>query len=119
MLLLSYIFAGSLELALIVKSYQIGSAAFAWSFGFLFFISSVSIPVETSKIGKTIRLEFKNLGVNTAIFDFLSNAFRIITYLVTLSGLLSYILGLLIAYFITFIFMVIIISKYSKIEKKS
>lgn len=118
MLLLSYILTASLELALIVQTYQTINGAFAWSFGFLFFISIVSIPVETSTIGKMIRKEFKNIGVNTARFDFLSNFLKIISYLLILSGILSHINGLLIAYFVTFFFTVIVARRYSKIERK-
>lgn len=118
LLLLSYIITASIELSLVIQSFQTISGSFAWSFGFLFFISIASIPVETSKTGKLIRQEFKKIGINTSLFDFVSNILKVITYLLIISGFLSHIIGLIIAYLIVFMFTIIVFRMYSKIEKE-
>lgn len=117
MLLLSYIIAAVLELVMAAKTFQLGNLSYAWSFGFLLFLSGVSIPLETSEMGKMVRREFKNLGVDTAKYDFISNMGRSLTYILILASFLNYIQGLVVAYGITFIMLVIAIGKYIKAEK--
>ncbi|MFZ7103568.1 MAG: hypothetical protein ACOWWO_13070 [Peptococcaceae bacterium] len=117
MLLLSYMAATALELVMAVKSYQMGNLSYAWSFGFLLFLSGVSIPLETSEMGKMVRAEFKNLGVNTAGYDLVSNLGRCFTYILIIVNLLDFIQGLVIAYGITFIMLMVAIWKYVKAEK--
>lgn len=119
MLLISYIIAGALELALTVQTYRMGYGSYAWSFGFLLLLSISSIPVETSTMGKLIRTEFKKMGVNTAQYDFLTNSGKIIFYVFILKKIISYIMGLILAYLTTFIFLVIVIWKYSQIDKNN
>lgn len=117
MLLLSYVIAAALELVMAVKSFQLGNLSYAWSFGFLLFLSTASIPLETSEMGKMVRNEFKNLGVDTAKYDFLSNMGRTITYLLIVGNVLNFLEGLILAYSITFIMLIIAIYKYSQAEK--
>jgi hypothetical protein len=114
LLLLSYIVAASLELVLAVISLQMGNLSYAWSFGFLLFLSAASIPLETSEMGKMVRREFKSLGVDTAKYDLLSNFGRTFSYILIFINILSYIEGLILAYGITFIMLIIAIYKYAR-----
>ena len=118
MLLFSYILAAALELVMTIQSLKMGNSAFAWSFGFLLFLSMASIPIETSQMGKMVRQEFKNLGLDTAKYDLISNLGRIIAYIFIISQILSYINGLIIAYLIVFITLIMAIWKYYRLGKQ-
>lgn len=118
MLLFSYILAAALELVMTIQSLKMGNSAFAWSFGFLFFLSMASIPIETSQMGKMVRQEFKNLGLDTAKYDLISNVGRIIAYIFIISQILSYINGLIIAYLIVFVTLILAIWKYFRLGKQ-
>jgi hypothetical protein len=117
LLLFSYIMAAALELVMAVKSLQLGNLSYAWSFGFLLFLSGASIPLETSEMGKMVRSEFKKMGVDTAKYDFLSNLGRTIIYLLIVINVLDVLMGLILAYGITFIMLIVAIFKYSRAEK--
>jgi len=117
LLLFSYVFAAALELVMAVKSFQLGHLSYAWSFGFLLFLSAASIPLETSEMGKMVRSEFKNLGVDTAKYDLISNIGRSAAYILIVINILNYFEGLILAYGITFIMLVVAIYKYIRAEK--
>lgn len=117
MLLFSYILAAALELVMTLQSYQGGNLSFAWSFGFLLFLSAVSIPLETSKLGKMVRTEFKSIGVDTAKYDFISNTGRTIVYFLILGQIINLITGLILAYTVTFIMLAVAIGKYARADK--
>ena len=117
LLLLSYIIVAALELVMTVLSFQAGNISFAWSFGFLLFLSIASIPLETSEMGKLVRLEFQKIGVNTARYDFISNLGRTVAYLLIILGFISQIEGLILAYAVTFLMLARAIWKYVQIEK--
>ncbi len=118
MLLFSYILTSALELVMTIQSLKMGNSAFAWSFGFLFFLSMASIPIETSQMGKMVRQEFKSLGLDTAKYDLISNVGRIIAYIFIISQILSYINGLIIAYLIVFVTLILAIWKYFRLGKQ-
>ena len=118
MLLFSYILTSALELVMTIQSLKMGNTAFAWSFGFLFFLSMASIPIETSQMGKMVRQEFKSLGLDTAKYDLISNVGRIIAYIFIISQILSYINGLIIAYLIVFVTLILAIWKYFRLGKQ-
>ncbi|NLW23671.1 MAG: hypothetical protein GXY91_00225 [Clostridia bacterium] len=118
MLLFSYILTSALELVMTIQSLKMGNTAFAWSFGFLLFLSMASIPIETSQMGKMVRKEFKSLGLDTAKYDLISNLGRIIVYIFIISQILSYINGLIIAYLIVFITLIMAIWKYFRLGKQ-
>ncbi|MDK2822885.1 MAG: hypothetical protein PWP71_803 [Clostridia bacterium] len=117
MLLISYMFAAALELVMTVKNFQLGNLSYAWSFGFLLFLSVASIPLETSEMGKMVRAEFKSLGVDTAKYDLISNLGRSFAYILIIVNVFDYIAGLITAYSITFIMLVLAIFKYVRAEK--
>ncbi|MFZ5942919.1 MAG: hypothetical protein ACOYVD_02330 [Bacillota bacterium] len=117
MLLFSYMAAAALELVMAVKNFQLGNLSYAWSFAFLLFLSAVSIPLETSEMGRMVRLEFKNLGVDTAKYDLVSNVGRSIVYFLIIINILDYIQGLVAAYSITFIMLSMAIWKYVRSGK--
>ncbi|KJS21381.1 MAG: hypothetical protein VR72_10765 [Clostridiaceae bacterium BRH_c20a] len=117
MLLFSYMLAAALELVMAAKSFQLGNLSYAWSFGFLLFLSAASIPLETSNMGKMVRAEFKSLGVNTSRYDLLSNLGRSLAYILIVINILNYIEGLILAYGITFVMLVVAIVKYTRAEK--
>ncbi|NLT95046.1 MAG: hypothetical protein GXW85_05845 [Clostridia bacterium] len=112
MLLFSYVIAAALELVMAITSFRLGNLYYAWSFGFLLFLSAASIPLETSEMGKMVRQEFKSLGIDTAKYDFISNIGRTIAYVLITINFLSLFAGLILAYVITFIMLVLAIYKY-------
>lgn len=117
LLLFSYVLAAALELAMTVKSFQAGNFSFAWSFGFLLLLSGASIPLETSSMGKMVRTEFKNLGIDTKKYDLISNLGRSGAYLLIVGNILSSFTGLILAYLITFVMLIAAIYKFKKGEK--
>ncbi|KJS87738.1 MAG: hypothetical protein JM58_03490 [Peptococcaceae bacterium BICA1-8] len=117
LLLFSYMLAAALELVMAVKNYQLGNLSYAWSFGFLLFLSAGSIPLETSNMGKMVRAEFKSLGVDTARYDLLSNLGRSFAYILIVINIFNYIEGLILAYGITFVMLAVAIYKYTRAEK--
>lgn len=117
MLLFSYVFAAALELVMAVKNFQVGNLSYAWSFGFLLFLSAASIPLETSEMGKMVRNEFKSLGVDTARYDILSNLGRSVAYILIVINILNFIEGLVLAYGITFVMLIVAIYKYIRTQK--
>lgn len=118
MLLFSYILVAALELVMTIMAFQSGNIPYAWSFGFLLTLSIASIPLETSEIGKTVRAEFKNLGIDTARYDMISNIGRTLAYLLIVRGVISEIEGLIMAYGITFYMLTLAIWKYVQKIKK-
>jgi len=117
LLLSSYMFAAALELVMAVKNFQMGNLSYAWSFGFLLFLSAASIPLETSDMGKMVRAEFKSLGVDTARYDLISNIGRSFAYMLIVINIVNYIEGLMLAYGITFVMLVAAIIKHIRAEK--
>jgi len=118
LLLFSYIVAAAFELVMSVQTYQMGNLSYAWSFGFLLFLSTASIPLETSEMGKMVRIEFKNMGVDIAKYDLISNIGRTLSYFLIFINAVNHLEGLIIAYSVTFIMLVIAIWKYVRAEKQ-
>lgn len=117
MLLFSYIIAAAMELVMAMLSFQLGNLSYAWSFGFLLFLSAASIPLETSEMGKMVRKEFKSIGIDTAKYDLIANVGRTIAYIFIIANILSFIEGLILAYGITFIMLIVAIYAYVKKTK--
>ncbi len=118
MLLFSYIIVAALELVMTITTIQSGNITYAWSFGFLLTLSILSIPLETSEIGKTVRNEFKNLGIDTAKYDLIANNGRSLSYLLIVGGIISQIQGLIMAYGITIYMLILAVWKYTQVIKK-
>lgn len=116
MLLLSYIIVASLELVMTIMAIQSGKIPYIWFFGFLFILSIASIPLETSEIGKTVRAEFKNLGIDTAKYDLISNNGRTLAYLLIVGGVINQNQGLIIAYGLTTIMLILAARKYTSLH---
>ena len=84
---------------------------------FFLTLSILSIPLETSEIGKTVRNEFKNLGIDTAKYDLIANNGRSLSYLLIVGGIISQIQGLIMAYGITIYMLILAVWKYTQVIK--
>lgn len=116
MLLFSYIIAASLELVMTILAIQSNNTLYAWPFGFLLTLSIASIPLETSEIGKMVRAEFKNLGIDTAKYDLISNNGRTLAYLLIVGGVISQIQGLIMAYGVAIFMLILAVWKYTSLH---
>ena len=88
MLIFSYILAASLEGALTYMVYT-ATGEIPLLYVLLFISSMISIPVETSETGETMRKKAKESGQNLDIYDIVSNFVRFVIYLAVWRGLLS------------------------------
>ena len=88
MLIFSYVLTASLEGALTYMIY-IATGEIPLLYALLFFSSIISIPVETSAAGETLRKKAKESGQNLDIYDIVSNFTRFVIYLAVWRGLIS------------------------------
>lgn len=120
MILISYILAAGLELVLISNSFEMERWSFVWAYGFLFLLTMLSIHTEDTKAGKNTRAFFKTIGVNSKIYDYYTNFGKIFAYGFVLNKDISYFQGLIFAYGISFLGVVLLFFDYSKkLEKKT
>ena len=87
MLIVSYILAASLEGALTYMIYT-ATGEIPLLYALLFFSSMISIPIETSTAGESLRKKAKESGQNIDIYDTVSNFVRFVIYLAVWRGLI-------------------------------
>ena len=88
MLILSFILAGSLEAALSCSLY-ISTGHVPWIYVLLLASTLLSIPIELSEEGETIRKELKKAGTNIDLYDITENIGRAICYLAVWDGMID------------------------------
>ena len=111
MLILSYIVAAALELALVLLAAQTNQSGLVWAYGFLLFSSIVSIPAETSELAKQIRSDMREAGICLACYDILSNVLRSVVYEAVLFVALNPSHGALLAYGIAILSLLLALHK--------
>lgn len=103
MLLVSYMVAAALELAIVLLAVQSHQSVIVWAYGFLLLSSAVSIPVETGEMGKQVRKEMSAQGISIDRYDLISNILRSVVYLAVLFAAVKPVNGALLAYGIAII----------------
>ena len=98
MLLVSYIATAGLELALVMMMVQQDLNTLLWSYGFLLLSSLISIPVETSDMGKVFRKQLKEMNIHIDWYDLISNGCRVVIYLLVILGPLDAYFAVVMAY---------------------
>ncbi len=98
MLLVSYMVAAALELAIVLFGLESHQSIVVWAYGFLLLSSAVSIPVETGEMGKAVRKEMSEQGIFIDRYDLASNVLRSIVYLAVIFAIISPVNGALLAY---------------------
>ena len=98
MLLVSYMVASALELAIVLFGLESHQSIVVWAYGFLLLSSAVSIPVETGETGKAVRKEMSEQGIFIDRYDLFSNVLRSIVYLAVLFAVIRPVNGALLAY---------------------
>lgn len=96
LLMITYIFSGSLELAMVLSLYGKDSGVLL-PYLFLLLTTLVSIPMENSAMGEQLREEMGALGALTIRYDTMCNFLRSAIYLFTFGGLFSLETGALLA----------------------
>ena len=111
MLLVSYMLAASLELAIVLLAVQAHQSIAVWAYGFLLLSSVVSIPIETGETGRKIRREMSEQGICIDCYDLASNLLRSIVYLTVIAAAVTPVNGALLAYGIAIISVLLALHK--------
>lgn len=96
-LMMSYILAASLELALTLRMYYLDTGL-QWAFGILLLGSLIAIPVENSQLGQETRQQLAEQGIPSEKYDLTANWGKSAIYCFILAGIMPLTLGVVLAY---------------------